>query len=157
MPSPPAFCRPPGAIDKDVFPQPITLTTFAQQVELTRVKIRKPACHSVSLFVDQVSLKGYTFLGLFAIPNFNAMNINVTVTDPEVIAAMKAWQNGVAYNLAVTQDAPMQFTVNAAEEAPVVEEEAPEALYDGPDDKMLTRKDMASKSPGIAMMMAKGK
>lgn len=75
------------------------------------------------------------------------MNINVTVTDSELIAAMKSWEDGVSYNLTVTQDAPMQFTVTAAEEAleEVVEEAAPEPAYAPP----------ARKSPGIDMLMAK--
>lgn len=74
------------------------------------------------------------------------MTLNVNVTDPEVIAAMKAWQNGAAYNLSVTQDAPMQFTVNAAEEAPVVEEEAPEPAYEP---------SAAATSPGVSLLMNK--
>lgn len=78
------------------------------------------------------------------------MNVNVTVTDPEIIAAMEEWEDGKIYNFTVTQDAPMKFTVTAAEEAPeVVEEEAePEPDY---------APSAAKKSPGIALLIAKEK
>lgn len=74
------------------------------------------------------------------------MNVNVTVTDPELIAAIKAWEDGGSYTFTVTQDAPLQFTATDAVEAPeVVEDATPEPEYAA-----------SKKSPGIALMMAKG-
>ncbi len=76
------------------------------------------------------------------------MNAQLTITDPELVAAVESWEDGKSYTFTVTQDAPGKFTATAAEEAPVEEEAAPTEEAEVP-------AATASKAPGIAVIMAK--
>jgi len=73
------------------------------------------------------------------------MNVTITVTDPDLISAIKSWEDGSEYQFTVTQDAPMKFTATNAEEVP----EEPAASEEAEPEYA------AKKSPGIALLIAK--